>query len=128
MGKKEIERFVRDALGCTCPPEIFDEIAVERDAEIASGLLSDAVLRIGNRLLIYVVNGRAVGDRIPEIVQRGKKEREELGFNRFRLVLRTDAVAELRKNAIKVFESLPELDDRVHLHVIDENDIREIFN
>jgi hypothetical protein len=52
----------------------------------------------------------------------GKKERDSSGFNRFRLVLATDKLDEIKEVADVTFKTIDK-DDRIHLHVISKKDI-----
>jgi hypothetical protein len=116
----DIKRFVRETLGCGCPEEVFRFIDCKNNVSVAVDATADRVITIGNRLLIYVLEATAVGavrSRLAELVTAGKKERDSKGFNRFRLVVVLDDETEQNKVA-KVFEALPDKDEKVHLHMI----------
>jgi hypothetical protein len=51
-----------------------------------------------------------------------KKERDEKGLNRFRLVLVFDDPEKVRPGAERQFEELRGSDEKVHLHVISRKD------
>ena len=51
------------------------------------------------------------------IVSAGKKERDEQGLNRLRLVVVTDDAAE-KESLIRRFNELKDKDEKIHLHVI----------
>ena len=54
MNRESIRRFVREDLGCGCPEEVFDHVALaSRDAG-PDGPRHTRLL-IGNRLLVYVM-------------------------------------------------------------------------
>ena len=121
--RKKIKAFVQDVLGCGCPEEVFQRIDL-RKAELA-GEPYDRI-NVGDRLLIYIFRAadpRWAEKELPAIVRAGKGERDARGFNRFRLVLATDA-APVRDAATKAFEKLDIVDDRVHLHVVDQGQAR----
>ena len=48
----EIKRFVREILGCSCPDEVFANIDYQQEGEGVSGRR----IRVGARLLIYIIN------------------------------------------------------------------------
>ena len=111
-----IERFVRDALGCACPDEVFLSI-VSQAADSGQA----AKIEIGGRLLIYLIDTDRAPWRIDEVgvtLQRGVAERNRRGFNRFRLVLVASLPERLRATAEQAFGRSPHRDDRVHLHVV----------
>ncbi|MEW6214937.1 MAG: hypothetical protein AB1478_07030, partial [Nitrospirota bacterium] len=58
---------------------------------------------------------------LPSIVNIGKKERDGLGFNRFRLVIITDKLNEIKQAADIVFKTLRDKDERIHLHILPQN-------
>ena len=47
-----IKRFVQDRLGCTCPEKVFGQIEYQQ----ALGDFAERKIKIGGRLLIYLVN------------------------------------------------------------------------
>ena len=80
-----IEHFVRGTLGCQCPDEVFQSISIDR-----SGTADDAAsctrLLVGHRLLIYVLDAASFGvaeSALADLVARGRRERDERGYNRF---------------------------------------------
>jgi hypothetical protein len=115
-----IKKFVQVTLGCGCPEEVFRFIDCKNNVSVAVDAIADRVITIGNRLLIYVLEAAADGavrSRLAEFVTAGKNERDSKGFNRFRLVVVLDDTTEQNKIA-KVFEALPDKDEKVHLHMI----------
>jgi hypothetical protein len=116
-----IRRFVQNTLGCGCPEEVFRSIDVRRDVRLNSFVVLDSAIIIGNRLLVYVTDVSAEGcieEHLSLLMEMGKKERDEKGLNRFRLVLMTDVPEEMRLTAGKLYNDLRGTDERVHLHVI----------
>ena len=116
--KAQIKHFVRDILGCTCPDEVFTQI---RRLDPCTGVASaHAVYGIGGRLCVAVyvpADWRELAQKLGRLVADGMQYREKHGYNRFRLVIASsddDAAIQLPK----VFEALPEIDDKVHLHVV----------
>jgi hypothetical protein len=53
----DIVDFVRGRLGCQCPPEVFQSIAVGRDPDFDVLAPGSRLIRIGGRLLVLVVSG-----------------------------------------------------------------------
>ena len=126
---ENIKTFVRNTLGCGCPEEVFEYMDCQSNIT-----LNDVVLRnrinIGNRLLIYIVevhNGDSLKNVLPLLIDTGKKERDNLKFNRFRLVLTSDNIDDTKKNAEDIFKTIDK-DEKVHLHVILKADIPILSN
>ncbi len=116
---KTIKTFVQKTLGCGCPEEVFQYIECRSDTA-----LDDFVVRnwinIGNRLLVYVVeadNSGSVKQMLPVLIAAGRKERDEKGFNRLRIVLAVDDIDEVKRIATDIFNNADK-DDKVHLHII----------
>ena len=59
---------------------------------------------------------------LPVLVAAGRKDRDEKGLNRFRLVLVFDDPEKVRPGAERQFEELRGSDEKVHLHVIGRSD------
>ncbi len=109
IANEDIKAFTRDILGCDCPEQVFSRIVCEDDVKIDSGLIISHKINIGDRLLIYV----SVPDRTSELsselvklVDSGEKERNDKGFNRFRLVLVSENPDLIKDGAHKLFEQL----------------------
>lgn len=116
---ENIKTFVRDTLGCGCPEEVFHYIDCQYDIKLNDMVLRNK-LNIGNRLLIYIVevdDQDSLKDILPFLIEIGKKERDGLGFNRFRLVLTTNTVNEIKEVAETVFKDTAQ-DEKVHLHLV----------
>ncbi len=119
--RQSIERFVRGTLGCGCPDEVFNSIAIERPGGTAPSAPFVRLL-VGNRLLIYVIDARDLdlaGATVPMLATQGVAERDRAGLNRFRLVVAADHPTPPGVTAFSagVAEAI-EQDDRAHLHVI----------
>jgi hypothetical protein len=131
MEKADVVHFVRHTLGCACPDEVFQHITINRMSPKA-GLAVDGSLEVGGRLLIYVTFSQDIrllkGD-LGTIIQAGKRHRDEKGFNRFRLVILTDApaVQEAQKELTGLFNDLAFIDERVHLHFVADMGIKALL-
>lgn len=122
-----IERFVRVTLGCRCPDEVFQSIAIERvGAPGEAGPLTR--LLVGNRLLIYLLERD--GSELPAgaleaLCAAGRADRDRHGLNRFRLVVGSARPDELRPTLRECFGSAAGADDRAHLHVLAPDQVRD---
>jgi len=119
-----IKAFTREILGCECPEEVFDKIVCEDDVQIDSEFTVSYRINIGDRLLIYILileQRRELGSELPKLIEAGEKERNDRGFNRFRLVLVSENPDVIKDNAHKLFEQL-EKDEKIHLHNVRRND------
>ncbi len=122
--REAIKTFVQKTLGCGCPEEVFEYIDCQFNIKLDDIELSSKI-NIGNRLLIYVIevnNQSSVKNILPFLVSAGKNERDNLKFNRFRLVLVTDKLNEIKGNAETIFNTIPK-DEKVHLHVVDKKKV-----
>ena len=119
LGNKRIKTFVQDTLGCGCPEEVFRSIDCKKNVRLNEKVLLSQTITIGNRLLIYVIDSREsnVIQHLGVIISAGKKERDEQGLNRLRLVVVTDDAAE-KESLIRKFKELKDKDEKIHLHVI----------
>lgn len=118
-----IKAFTRDILGCDCPEEVFNKIVCEDNVKIDSGLTITHKINIGNRLLIYIsrLNQTSeLGSELPKLIDAGEKERNDRGFNRFRLVLVSENPGIIKDDAHKSFEQVGK-DEKIHLHIINRN-------
>ena len=123
---ERIKAFARDILGCDCPEEVFSRIVCEDDVRTDSGLIISHRINIGDRLLIYVSAPEQTGQLSSELVKlvdSGEKERNDKGFNRFRLVLVSGNPDLIKDDASKLFEKLGK-DEKIHLHIINRNDFK----
>ena len=117
---QEIKRFVQETLGCSCPEEVFNKI----DHQKGSNNIWGQKVNIGDRLLIYIINADSESE-IPELLlsslEKGVAERNQKGFNRFRLVLAVSRPDELYSLAEKAFQNSEYIDEKTHLHVVNKN-------
>ena len=119
MNDKEIKVFVRETLGCGCPEEVFQYMDYQSNI-ISGDVLLRARINVGNRLLIYVVDvekRESIRNILSRLIDIGKKERDDLGFNRFRLVLASDNMNEIRRTSEELFRDSGK-DEKVHLHIV----------
>ncbi len=118
--KENIKTFVTQILGCACPEKVFSYIDCKSDVQLNENVVLKSKINVGNRLLIYIVevnNRDSVKDIMLSLVTMGKKERDNLRFNRFRLVLATDNLDEIKQVADSIFKTI-DRDERVHLHIV----------
>lgn len=114
-----IKNFVQKTLGCGCPEEVFQYIECRSDTAL-DGIVLRNWINIGNRLLVYVVeadNSDSINQMLPVLIAAGRKERDEKGFNRLRIVLAADDIDEVKRIATSIFNNADK-DDKVHLHTI----------
>lgn len=117
----ELERFVRETLGCQCAPEVFARVEDELSPLPTLPEIGRRIA-VGGRLLIYLAplpHAMRAASGLGAWVAAGLAERDGRGMNRLRLVVVLDdpspeAVALIES----AFRELPDLDDRVHLHVL----------
>jgi hypothetical protein len=122
MIREQAELFIRDTLGCECPPELFQDLGDE--VELSDGPLygafshadksllplMDRVFSVGGRLLV-VMTRSLERETVLRFLEAGKGVRDQMGFNRFRLVVMAPADVQVADDAI-----LAPFDNRVHLH------------
>lgn len=130
MNEQAIRSFVKGILGCTCPDEVFKDITCEVNATVLQ--CQDPVSRIelGDRLLIYllITDKPEILERdLPVIIQIGKQERDRCGFNRFRTVVCANNIGAITHLADDVFARDTEKDEKVHLHVVAWEHMKDIF-
>ncbi|HMA31538.1 MAG TPA: hypothetical protein VKT00_06975 [Casimicrobiaceae bacterium] len=124
-----IEHFVRCTLGCKCPDEVFESMALERvdGADDQPGYLK---LTVGDRLLIYVLRpgtGSASLETVASLMRTGRDERDARDLNRFRLVVASAGASHSRIESAETLESVAGADDRAHLHVVDPAELPSAF-
>jgi hypothetical protein len=119
-GAPDIERFVRETLGCGCPDEVFQSIEVA-DASTTSGTVSFTRLVIGQRLLIHVwrpATAAALPEDVQALAAQGCAERDARGYNRYRLVIATAEPEGTIDAVAAAFTDVVGDDDRAHVHVV----------
>jgi hypothetical protein len=110
----DLQRFVRGTLGCKCPDDVFQSVAIDCREDHTR-------LMIGNRLLIYVVETTAeppAGKTVSRLVEQGLVDRNSQRLNRFRLVIACPEPTPDLASAKAAFAAVAGDDDRAHLHVI----------
>ena len=110
----DLLHFVRGTLGCKCPDEVFQSVALDRQQDHTR-------LMIGDRLLIYVVEvatDSAAGKSVSLLASRGLEDRNSKRLNRFRLVVATPEPTPRLEEAKAAFAAVAGNDDRAHLHLI----------
>lgn len=136
MGKEPVPdipavtRFVREVIGCNCPDDVFRHIEVQRGSSAVKSCSTDCELRIRGRLLM-VLTAEPLANlsaHLVHVIAEGKRARDERKFNRFRLVVETASPAEERDKFLRAFESLPDKDERTHLHGLPKGEVPNFFS
>ena len=116
-----MESFVRGALGCTCPDEVFQSVRIRNPQTAFTGLSQASLIDIGGRLLVLVIetdHWETLPARLATLLAQGRRLRDAEGFNRFRLVIATPEVAAAQAALTAQFTALANRDERLHLHVL----------
>jgi hypothetical protein len=130
LERTAITHFVRGTLGCGCPDEVFDSIAVEPVVPVAGGLPVLQLL-VGSRLLIQLVappRDAMAADWIERLATAGRVARDRHGYNRFRLVVVTSPGQAVPAGLYERFARLAGTDERIHLHFIAEDHLPEALS
>lgn len=125
--QQRIKSFVQHTLGCTCPDKVFEHIE-DRRAK-ASESPHTRSFAIGGRLLIYIWRVKDTvkfAENLSAMLAAGKKERDETGLNRFRAVVASDDPQHVGPLAELVFSGFSDRDDRLHLHVISADTLKNV--
>jgi hypothetical protein len=120
-----IKSFVINKLGCNCPDEVFNIIKWQKDVQIDKNIILNYKINIGNRLLIYIIeieDHNFINDNLVKIFMLGIGERNNNKFNRFRLAIISNNIAEIDSIAQNILNNLNIGDQKVHLHVIMKKD------
>lgn len=120
IDRQSIEHFVRTTLGCKCPDEVFESIAIEH-ASTHDAALPYTRLVVGDRLLIYIHEtqpAEASPATVSKLAQQGLSERDANRYNRYRLVIVSAHPTQLLDDARTSFASVVGNDQRAHLHVL----------
>ena len=115
--KEKIKTFVQEVLGCGCSEDVFK--IIEENGREYKGIEYSRI-NIGNRLLVYLFrtdNRQFILDEMRQNLQLGVADRDENGFNRFRLVYAMRQPADAGVSVKKIFDSM-NVDDRTHIHVV----------
>ena len=128
--KKAIKRFVQEVLGCTCPDEVFLNINLEKNPSNFADISQGDLIMIGGKLLVYLIkpnDGKVLVSKLEQLFIRGREMRDNGGFSRFRLVVLILGNPSVREILSQKFESLKNLDERVHLHVIEDDQLPSVI-
>lgn len=126
MEEEHIKVFVKETLGCECPENVFEYIDSQLNVALNNDILLNSKINVGNRLLIYVIeinDTNSIKGNLSTLISIGKRERDRGGFNRFRLAVITDKTNEIQQIAHMIFKNLEDKDEKVHLHIIDRNQL-----
>lgn len=118
--KQNIMRFVQNTLGCQCAEEVFNSITLERD-RIPNDETGFVKMVIGRKLLIYIVRpvSRGLIDHAVQLLtEMGILERDNRGYNRFRLVLVKHSDDAISHTAIDDFRKHVGHDEKAHIHIV----------
>ncbi len=115
-----VKEFVVNVLGCGCPEEVFLDIELNKTPDPVGAIPLVFEIRVGGRLIILGVTDRNIlssDDALAALVAAATKIRDNMKFNRFRLVVISDDT-DCEAILLPRFAQLPGLDDRIHLHVV----------
>ena len=115
----DLRRFVRSTLGCKCPDDVLQSVAIDRRD-------NQTRLVIGNRLLIYVMETTfepPAAKTVSRLVEQGLADRNSQRLNRFRLVVACPQPSPDLASATASFAAVAGDDDRAHLHVISTDEL-----
>lgn len=116
-----VEGFVRDTLGCACPPAVFGDIRLDTGPAGFPDVPGARLLAIGGRLLVLLVDGSAATlapRQVNALLHRGRELRDAGGFNRFRLVIVAPQESLAGTPAAADLDDVVKEDGRLHLHAI----------
>ena len=117
-----VRDFVQNVLGCGCPEGVFEDIELKMGPFELAGIPVTLSIKVGGRLLIYIISSEDLhigSDNLEDLIQKGKETRDREGLNRFRLVVASRSAGADWKALGPAFHDIQNLDDRIHLHVID---------
>jgi hypothetical protein len=126
---KNIVHFVQNTLGCQCAEEVFNSIESGRGST-PNGEAAFAKLVIGNRLLIYIVkpiSENLINNFIPILTEMGILERDNKGYNRFRLVLAKQTDDVIPDTFIKEFQKAAGHDEKAHIHFVAPQELPNVL-
>ena len=127
--KQAIKGFVQEVLGCKCPNEVFLRINVEKNPTNFADLSQGDLIEIGGKLLVFLLktnDGEILTSKLEQIFNRGREACDKGGFNRFRLVVSAPGKQPAQDMLTRQFETLEDLDERLHLHVIGTDQLPDL--
>jgi hypothetical protein len=121
VNTSSLVHFIRHTLGCGCPDSVFENI---EQSVLPSSVVTPPCTRIvvGETLLVYLVSHShlaAATEQVIELGRRGRADRDEHGYNRFRLVLSTDPSHPQALAAAAQFDNAFSHDEKMHIHLIE---------
>ncbi len=117
----QIRQFIRQSLQCRCPDEVFQHIDYEYRPVADEQRPFNLRLRVGGRLLVYVLRTDDSDDLervLPTVFAVGRQDRDRSGLNRFRAVLVARDPQITRARAERAYQQCDTGDQTSHLHVI----------
>ncbi len=120
-----VKAFIRKTLGCDCDESVFKHIDNERNVEVGGVKLRNHI-NVGGRLLVYIVDAEGpsfVRSHVADLLEAGRKDRDDHNFNRFRLVLVAARDSGVQLEVNRVLKLSKAVDEKVHLHVLEKSDV-----
>jgi len=123
MENEVIKRFAIDVLGCGCDDSVFNSIEQSRSYRLPSGITLSTRIIIGGKLLIYIAESNSVSPAdLKSVVRDGLEERNSSGYNRLRVVIKTESPDADTPRYSKSFNEITVRDDKTHLHVLSRSE------
>jgi hypothetical protein len=126
--KQNIMRFVQNTLGCQCTEEVFDSIELERGGAPIDGT-GFVKMVVGNKLLIYIVKPAPeflTDHAVQMLTETGRLERDNKGYNRFRLVLARHSCDAISHTAVESFRKSVGHDEKAHIHIVSIEELPDV--
>lgn len=120
--------FAQNTLGCQCAEEVFNSIELGRGST-PNGEAAFTKIVIGKRLLIYIVEPMSeslINNFIPILTETGILERDNKGYNRFRLVLAKQTDDMIADTFIKDFQKAAGHDEKAHIHFVSPQELPNV--
>lgn len=125
MKTENVKAFIRKTLGCDCDESVFKHIENERNVE-AGGIKLRNHINVGGRLLVYIVDAEGpsfIRSHLADLLEAGRKERDDRNFNRFRLVLVAASDSGVRLEVNRALKLSKAVDEKVHVHILEKPDV-----
>lgn len=120
---QQMKTFIQQTLGCGCPEPVFDSMLTDIITIAAWPSLPITRLLIGQRLLVYCVRlDQASGALLSALAVHGRRERDENGYNRVRLVIFSTQPDHDGPMLMTLFPAIQGDDERIYLHVMSINE------